>query len=288
MTGKQSHEIDEHGNAMPDIEKLNGAKALEPIPPAAVPMEHEPSTSVVITAMNRGYSPEFVEKMMELQERYEANEARKAYAKAMAAFKANPPEILKTKHVCYTNSKNQEVKWNHAVLGEVGEAIIVGMSPHGLYHRWDMEQTDKGTIKTTCIVTHELGHSETMSMSGPPDTSGGKDALKAMSSTNTLFQRLTLLAITGLAAKGMDNENPGNDAAGAGSQKFITPEQVAKLTPDIKKYYGDGVLFLQYLQAETVETITVAQYATAVQWIKDIKAGKVKPKKQDREPGAEG
>jgi len=177
----------------------------------SLPATTDPN-AVLIMAMQKNYTPELIEKMMALQERYEANGARKAYAKAMAAFKANPPEILKTKHVCYTNSKNQKVEWDHAVLGEITDAIIRGMSPHGLYHRWDMEQSDKSIVKTTCIITHELGHSERMSMSGPPDTSGGKDELKAVSSTNTLLQRLTLLALTGLAAKGMDDENPGNGA----------------------------------------------------------------------------
>jgi len=34
-------------------------------------------------------------KLMELQERWEANEARKAYVQAMNEFKASPPEIFK-------------------------------------------------------------------------------------------------------------------------------------------------------------------------------------------------
>jgi len=178
-----------------------------PNPPAVVD-----SNAIIFEAMKKNFTPEQVEKMMDLAERNQKNIAKQAYVKAMAAFKSNPPEILKTKHVSYQNSKNQTVEWDHAVLGEIAEAIIKGMSPHGFYHRWDTEQPDKATVKTTCIITHELGHSEKTSMTGPPDTSGGKDELKAVSSTNTLFQRLTLLAITGLAAKGMDDENPGNSA----------------------------------------------------------------------------
>ena len=168
-------------------------------------------TDVIMAAIQKGYTPEFIERMMTLQERFEANEARKAYTKAMAKFKANPPEILKTKHVSYQNSKGQTVEWDHAVLGEITEAIIKGLSEYGFYHRWDTAQPDNSKVVTTCIITHELGHSESTSMSGPPDTSGGKDALKSVSSTNTLLQRLTLLALTGLAAKGIDNESPGDD-----------------------------------------------------------------------------
>jgi len=186
--------------------------------------------SLIEMALARGADEkalEKLEKVLELQERWEANEAKKAYVKAMAEFKKNRPEILKTKHVSYTNNKGQKVEWDHAVLGEITEAIIKGISEYGFYHRWDTEQPDKITVKTTCIMTHELGHSESTSMSGPPDTSGGKDELKAVSSTNTLLQRLTLLALTGLAAKGLDNEGNGNGAEG--SVERITKDQSEQL-----------------------------------------------------------
>ncbi len=42
---------------------------------------------------------EKLEKLLSLQERYEANEAKKAYHVAMATFKANPPKIDKDKKV---------------------------------------------------------------------------------------------------------------------------------------------------------------------------------------------
>ena len=253
-----------------DIDKFNGRNPEEATEMSLVKRIDPAAT--ISAAVAQGVDKDYLETLkglFELQLRDEANEAKKAYVKNMAAFKSNPPEILKTKHVSYVNSKNQTVEWNHAVLGEVAEAIIRGMAPHGLYHMWELDQSEKGTVKTTCIVTHELGHSEKVSMSGPPDTSGGKDTLKAMASTNTLLQRLTLLAVTGLAAKGMDNENPGN---AGGEAEFITDEQVKKLSKDITKYYKDDVEFLKHLKVETVDTIYAGkQYNTALQWIKEAK-----------------
>jgi len=197
-------------------------------------------TDVIMAAIQKGYTPEFIERMMSLQERFEANEARKAYTKSMSKFKANPPEILKTKHVSYKNSKGQIVEWDHAVLGEITEAIIKGLSEYGFYHRWDTTQPDKLKVVTTCIITHELGHSESTSMSGPPDTSGGKDDLKAVSSTNTLLQRLTLLALTGLAAKGIDNESPGDYKIGLLEQWEIKLDEAgaaAKVSDEIATWW---------------------------------------------------
>ena len=243
------------------------------------------SNAIIFEAMRKNFTPEQIEKMMDLAERNQKNIAKQAYVKAMAAFKANPPEILKTKHVSYQNSKNQTVEWDHAVLGEIAEAIIKGMSPHGFYHRWDMEQSDK-SVKTTCIITHELGHSEKTSMFGPHDTSGGKDELKAISSTNTLFQRLTLLAITGLAAKGMDDENPGNGTGGDGKMslfeqweiKAIEVCEAANILEDIIQWWPDHSA---QIKKELKKAEAAKIYGMVV-------ARKKKLKADERAPGAEG
>jgi len=243
------------------------------------------SNAIIFEAMKKNFTPEQIEKMMDLAERNQKNIAKQAYVKAMAMFKANPPEILKTKHVGYTNNKGQMVEWDHAVLGEIAEAIIKCMSPRGLYHRWDMEQPDKTTVKTTCIITHELGHSEKMSMSGPPDTSGGKDELKAISSTNTLLQRLTLLALTGLAAKGMDDENPGNGSDDGKMTPFEKWEAKAKEVIEAAKTAEELIPWWpankDAMLKELKEKDAAKIRATVVNRKKELEAA-------EREPGVEG
>lgn len=242
--------------------------------------------AVIMMAMQKNYTPEFIEKMMELQERFEKNEARKAYVKAMAEFKKDPPTILKTKHVSYTNSKNQKVEWDHAVLGEIAEAIIKGLSENEFYHRWDMSQPDGNTVLTTCIITHSLGHEERVSMSGPLDRSGGKDDLKAVSSTNTLLQRLTLLAVTGLAAKGMDNEcTPGSsDTTKYDEWVEAFNRATTDKIPGLTKFWKD--------HGETIKKECGAAQASKIyKMLTDAKkemAAQEKSFEPEREPGQEG
>ena len=244
------------------------------------------SNAIIFEAMKKNFTPEQIEKMMDLAERNQKNIAKQAYVKAMAMFKANPPEILKTKHVGYTNNKGQLVEWDHAVLGEIAEDIIRCMSPHGLYHRWDMEQPDKTTVKTTCIITHELGHSEKTSMSGPPDTSGGKDEWKAVASTNTIFQRLTLLALTGLAAKGMDDENPENGAGGDGKmtlfeQWSIKCQEVCEAAQTLEDIIAWWPNFGPTIKKELKKAEAAKIYDMVLARKKELKAA-------EREPGSEG
>jgi hypothetical protein len=146
-------------------------------------------------------------KLMDLQERWEANEARKAFVFAMNKFKENPPEIRKNKHVAFG-----QTEYDHATLDHVTDAIAQRLSAYGFSHRWDVEQKD-AKIKVTCVLTHEAGHSERVALEAPADNSGSKNAIQAIGSAVTYLQRYTLLSATGLAAKNGDND-------GAGSPKY--------------------------------------------------------------------
>lgn len=143
-------------------------------------------------------------KLMDLQERWERNEARKAFVVAMNAFKSDPPTILKNKHV-----KAGQAEYDHATLDHVCRAVIQGLSKNGISHRWKMEQSDPW-IKVTCVLTHDLGHSEDTTLQGAPDQTGSKNSIQAVGSTVTYLQRYTLLAACGLAAT---NDTDGKIAA---------------------------------------------------------------------------
>jgi hypothetical protein len=155
---------------------------------------------MVERALQQNSSVETLAKLMELAERWQANEARNAYVVAMNAFKKNPPTLLKNKHVQFGNTN-----YDHATLDNVVDTITAGLSRHGLSHSWKVEQTD-ARIKVTCVITHELGHSESVSMEAGADTSGSKNSIQAIGSAVTYLQRYTLLSATGMAAKGTDND----------------------------------------------------------------------------------
>ena len=232
--------------------------------PADLIVSHNPADSLIAIAVQRGASIEELEKLMALQERYEKSVSQRAYVMAMAAFKKDPPEILKTAHVQYTNSKDEVVQWDHAQLGEICEAVNKGLSEQDLFSDWDIDQSEKGLVKVTCIITHAAGHSKSVMLQGPPDTSGGKDALKAVSSTITLLQRLTLLAASGLAAKGMDKESPNYDNGAA--LEFITDDQAAqlsKLCKDADLTDEDITRLLTVLEVEEMATILQKDYVKA-------------------------
>lgn len=163
-------------------------------------------------AVSQGADIDKLEKLMALQERWEANEAKKAFFEAMNAFKNNPPSISKNRHVHFG-----QTEYNHATLDHVCDQITKALSQHGITHRWKVEQ-EQQLIKVTCILSKGI-HSEETTLSGSPDTTGSKNSIQAIGSTVTYLQRYTLLAATGLAASNGDNDGAGEASNGDVSEQ---------------------------------------------------------------------
>jgi hypothetical protein len=168
------------------------------------------------TAVAKGTDLAQLQQLMDLQERWEKNEARKAFVTALNAFKANPPDIFKNKAVKYGNTA-----YKHATLDNVSMSIGEALAGHGISHRWDVEQLPDGVIKVTCILTHAMGHSEKVPMQALADNSGSKNNIQAIGSTVTYLQRYTLLAATGMAAQEQDDD-------GRGKREEVTPDAEGK------------------------------------------------------------
>lgn len=170
------------------------------IAPSATPAD------LLRIAVENGADLDRLERLMALQERWEATEARKSYVAAMTAFKAEKLTIVKGKKVEYTGTS-----YMHAELSDVTDVICPALARHQLSHRWDVSQEGE-RITVDCVITHVLGHSERVTMQAMPDNSGKKNAIQQVASTITYLQRYTLLAATGVATKGQDDDGKGLDA----------------------------------------------------------------------------
>lgn len=186
-------------------------------------LEAVPHTAIAVTPMTlieravaSGAPIEQLQQLFELKLRVEADEARKAFSIAMSDFKRNPPQLNKNKHV-----KFGQTEYDHATLDHVVDAITPALSQVGIRHRWETDQKDAGWVTVTCILAHEMGHSESTTLKAQVDSSGSKNAIQAIGSTITYLQRYTLLAATGLAAAGTDNDGRKAAPTPAGPQMDV-------------------------------------------------------------------
>ncbi len=229
-------------------------------------------TAILQLAIGKDYPPEFLSKMMDLQERFERNEARKAYVVAMAAFKASPPEIEKDKKVSYKAGAGT-TEYHHASLANVTRKINDGLSKHGLSASWTTKQ-DNGHVTVTCKITHCMGHSEETSLTASPDTSGSKNAIQAIGSTISYLERYTVLALTGLATSDMDDDGQTTEI------EYLSQDQQTEITDLMLETDANEKKFLEYLGAESLEKIPASQYKKALTALKTKEKAK-KDKKAD-------
>lgn len=219
--------------------------------------ENSPA-AVMLQALERGASPEQIEKMMDLQERWERREAEKVFNEAMAAFKGEAVEIIKRKRVHFKTEKGF-TDYKHAELSDVIEAAAPALSKHGFSWSWQTKQAN-GFMEVTCILKHRLGHSESATLTGPYDTSGGKNAIQAIISTKTYLERHTLKAICGLAEKGEDNDGA-DGMREALVDVWARDVQKAKTLDEVGAVYREGTA--AFNKAKDVEGYR--QFAAAVQ-----------------------
>lgn len=208
-------------------------------------------------AMSSDFDVAKLQQLLDVKERWDATNARKAFVAAMAAFKANPPEIIKDKHVTYSTSKGI-TEYDHATLGGLCAAIIKGLAGVGISHRWDVAQSDN-RIKVTCVLTHADGHSESVNLNSAADDSGGKNSIQAIGSAVTYLQRYTLLAATGLAALDQDD-----DGGKAEKVERISEKQIVDLMALAEEAKADRTKFLAYMKVGALSEIPADQYTKAV------------------------
>lgn len=209
-----------------------------------------------------------LQRLMEMRDKWEASEARKAFHRAMAQFKKNAPTIFKDKHVAFQTSKGI-TEYDHATLGAICEVSIPALADVGISHTWETHEDDAHKrVTVTCVLTHEDGHSTRTPLSGQWDESGVKNPLQAKSSAISYLERYTFMAATGLAAKGVPDDDGRSAAPPIGTQPTdltkISAKQLADLEAKISEVGANRANFLKFLRVETLGDLLECRYSAAI------------------------
>jgi hypothetical protein len=192
---------------------------------------------------------EKLERMLAMQERIQAENAKAAFAAAFAAASSEFPMIP-------LNGRGDKNK-HYALLKDIVNLTRPVLSRHGLALSFGVESTpDKVTV--TAELMHVAGHSKTTSIELPRDTSGSKNAVQAVGSSQTYGQRYTAQAILGLSL-GDDTDDDG-----AGTTATITADEYFQLRNLLDEAQADEAKFCQFLKVKTLEELPSRMFANAV------------------------
>lgn len=199
------------------------------------------------------FDPEKLEKMVELQERWEDRQAIKAFNEALAAFQDAVPRIEKLKKGAHDIL--------YAPLDDIMRTIQPALSANGLSVRFNTNMIDRDTIEAQCIVSHKAGHSETSSIVVPVDGKQVANSSQKMGSANSYAKRYALSNALNLAF------SEGDDDAYS-LYETINEDQAIVINDLLEETGSDRKAFLKYARAAKIEDISTARYDELVSMLK--------------------
>lgn len=240
--------------------------AVEKIEPQNSALANVTPMSLLQSAVASG-NMDLAERLMSMQERWEASQARKAFDEAVSAAKAEIPAI--TRNATGHNSKKYA---DFAAIAKVVDPII---GKHGLSYRF--RTTQEGSIAVTCILSHKAGHSEETTLCGPADKSGNKNDIQAIGSTLTYLQRYSLVQMLGLAAGNDDDGRAGSTDVAPPLPGSITQEQADNIRDLLEAKGASATAFVGWakqknlLKTNRLDDIAAEHFAACVEAIKGFK-----------------
>lgn len=186
-------------------------------------------------AVERGDGIEQLKQLMDLRDRWEATEAKKAYVEAFTNFKRNMPDVIK-------DMLNKQYGSDYSSLANLVNTVNRTLGEYGLNAAWKPD-VQGGVVSVTCVLTHVGGHSETVTLAGPPDSSGQKNPLQQIKSTLTYLEGATFQAITGVVARSASKDDDGNGAGG--KPEVEAPEGYDNWKADMIALADEGLSKLQ-------------------------------------------
>lgn len=193
-------------------------------------------TNLISQGIEKGLDVESLGKLLALQERWEANKARKLFFEAFTNFQAKCPDLRKTKEVAFN-----QTKYHYAPLADITRQIGKLLKECELSYRWEI-QDNQNEIKVTCLVSHIEGHTEKTTMQANPDTSGAKNAIQARGSAIEYLKRYTLIGALGLstADSDIDGRLPEASTDKLHGDFMDLYNQIIQLDSSMTKYHVDN------------------------------------------------
>ena len=222
--------------------------------------------SIIHRAVAAGADPDQLDKLLTLQERWEKNEARKAYNRAMKACQEEMPAVAK-------NSLNEHTNKRYANLDAVATTIKPIYTRHGFSLSYGEGQSGEGQIAIVCKCMHESGHTEEFTLNCPYDNTGAKGgqtktAIQGMGSSVSYGRRYLLLMIFNVIISDEDDDG--------GAMGTISENEVQELDHWLGQLNRDAQTgFFEWIGVGSLDKIAAGDFNKALGALK-AKVNKMK------------
>ena len=231
-------------------------------------VRQETSPAMLIQlAVEGGADLEKLKGLLDLQERYEANEARKIYCRDMVAVQKNIPLVAKA-------LKNPQTHSMYASLDDIICKTKEVYTEQGFSISFYEGETQKENHVRICAdVIHSAGHKEQFFYDVPMDGKGLKGnanmtQIHGKASSFSYGRRYLMCMIWNIPT--------GNDGDGNVPLEAITETQVKTLDNILKELKGDKrkEKFLAYMKVDSLEKINEKDFKKALMAVSKARDGK--------------
>lgn len=216
-------------------------------------------------ASNPNIDVEKMERLLAMQERIMAQNAKSAFNEAMRAAQAEMPKIKRNKDNQQTNSK-------YADLEQITDKAVPIYTKHGFSLSYGTDDCPlPGHARITCVCAHVQGFERTYQADVPLDMTGpkgnlNKTATHGFGSTMSYGRRYLIVLIFNIA---LTNE----DKDGNQSRDCITEQQAADLQAKAEEVGVNRGNFLKFLRVGALADLPASQYNAAIQALNDRARG---------------
>lgn len=201
-------------------------------------------------AVQGGADLDKLEKLLQLQEKWESNQARKAFAASFAEAQKNILSVTKTKTNSQTHSK-------YADLGDVIESSKPIYTAEGfsvIFYEGDTPLAEH--IRIYADVLHGMGHKETYHYDVPMDGKGirgneNMTKIHAKASSTAYGRRYLMCMIWNIPTQ----DNDGNSV----DVETINEKQLANLRDQLAELDKKEDMFCTYLEVDKLEELPLAK-----------------------------
>lgn len=197
-----------------------------------------------------------LERLMLMQERAIAREAKAAFDASMAELQPELPAIGERGKAIVQG----QTRYTFALWEDINAAIKPVLMRHGfaLTFRTDFANG----ITVTGVLSHRAGHREETSITLPTDASGSKNAVQAVASSVSYGKRYTAGALLNLTSHGED------DDAYRAAVETISEDQEILINDMLEATGSDKAAFLKWCKIDRVSAIPAARFDAVMAQLK--------------------
>lgn len=219
-----------------------------------------------------------LERLLEMQERIIARQAKADFMAALAEMKPKLPVIdrkgrIEVREKTASGKRDGDLQQSTAFARweDIDEAITPILHEHGFVLTFRTDATEDGRLIVTAVLSGH-GHEERTSLPPLPfDTTGSKNNIQAVGSSLSYGKRYAATLLLNIRTKGEDDDGVKGDA------KSVTDEQAETLKAKIVEAAADLPKFLKYFNVQHVEDIPAKRFDEAYRLLTKKAAREPKP-----------